>query len=83
MQVTLTARAEERLQGLVDLYHESPEAMIEYALQMFFLKLTPSDEHEDLRRKAIEGIREFRKKHHLTLDSGEAIQDLIEEGPGY
>jgi len=83
MQVTLTPRAEELVQELVHAFKEPPDAVIEYALESLAHKAPLTEEGKERRRKAVEGILEFQRKHHLTLGPGETIKDLIEEGRKY
>ncbi len=80
----MSARAEELLQtALARGVGNSPEEVIEQALQSIAMRAPLTEAEMEQRRKAIEGIREFRKKHALKLAPGETIKDLINEGRKY
>ena len=84
MQVKLSPHAEELVQAaLAQGLGRSPEEVIEHALETVALRAPLTQEQKERARRAIEGIRDFRKKHKLTLGPGETIKDLIEEGRRY
>lgn len=83
MQVDLTPQGEELLRKQLALRDgQSPGQVLESALRHLAREESELTQQEkERRRKAIEGVREFRRKHRLTLNAGgQRLRDLIHEG---
>lgn len=84
MQVTLTSHGEELLEAaLARGLGRSPEEVIERALETIAQEPVLSEEEKERRRQAVDAMRAFGEKHHLTLGPGERIRDLLHEGHKY
>jgi hypothetical protein len=89
MTVTLTPQGQALLEAaLARGLGASPEEVVERALEAVtnrndLPRLPLSEEELERRRKAVEGILEFRRKHKLSLGPGLTIKDLINEGRKY
>ena len=85
MQVTLTPHGEELLEAaLARGLGRSPEEIVERALETIAREEPVlSEEEKERRRQAVDAMRAFGEKHHLTLGPGERIKDLIHEGRRY
>ncbi|MBV9503921.1 MAG: hypothetical protein JO323_02840 [Acidobacteriia bacterium] len=82
MQVTLTPHGAELVEAaLARGLGRSPEEVVERALETIAGEGPVLDEEEKERRhQAVDGMRRFGEKHHLTLGPGERIKDLLHEG---
>lgn len=86
MQVTLTPHAEELLrEQLARRSGQTPEQILERALEKLTLAEPELTEEElERRRQAVDRMREFRRKHHLTLDRGDqGLREFLHEGHRY
>jgi hypothetical protein len=61
----------------------SPEEVVERALEVAVGAESTLCGEQGERRQAVASMLAFREEYHLTLDSGERIQDLIDEGHKY
>ncbi len=82
MQVTLTPHGEEIVEAaLARGVGRSPEEVVERALETIAPEAAVlSEEEKERRRQAVDAMRAFGEKHHLTLGPGERIKDLLHEG---
>lgn len=82
MQVTLSPHGEALVQAaLARGLAASPEEVVERALETIASENPVlSDEEKERRRQAVDDMRAFGEKHHLTLGPGERIKDLLHEG---
>ena len=84
MQVTLTPHGEELLEAaLAHGLGRSPEEVVELALENIAKEPIMSEKEVERRRQAVDAMRAFGEKHHLTLPPGERMKDLIHEGHKY
>ena len=85
MQVTLTPHGEELVEAaLARGLGRSPEEVIERALETIAREEPVLSEEEKVRRRqAVDAMRAFSEKHHLTLGPGVRIKDLLHEGHKY
>lgn len=82
MQVTLSPHGEELVEAaLARGVGRSPEEVVERALETIAGEdPVLSEEEKERRRQAVDAMRAFGDKHHLTLGPSERIQDLLHEG---
>ena len=82
MQVTLTPHAEKLVEAaLARGLGNSPEEIVERALETIAREdAVLSEEEKERRRQAVDGMRAFGEKHHLSFGPGERIKDLLHEG---
>ena len=85
MTVNLTPHGQELLEAaLARGVGRSLEEIAERALEATTgTANTPSEEERERRRQAVAAMLAFREEYHLTLGSGERIQDLRHEGHKY
>uniref|UniRef100_Q02C31 Uncharacterized protein n=1 Tax=Solibacter usitatus (strain Ellin6076) TaxID=234267 RepID=Q02C31_SOLUE len=85
MQVSLTPHGEELLrQQLARGLGRSPEEVVERALETVAQQdVILTEEEKKRRREAVAAMLAFRETHHLTLEPGVRIQDLLHEGHKY
>ena len=82
MQVTLSPHSTEIVEAaLARGLGRSPEEVVERALETI-ARQEPvvSEEERERRRQAVEAMRAFSERHHLTLGPGERIKDLLHAG---
>lgn len=82
MQVNLSRHSAEIVQiALARGLGRSPEEVVERALETIAREeLVLSEEEKERRRQAVDAMRAFGEKYHLTLGPDERIQDLLHEG---
>jgi hypothetical protein len=82
MQVNLSPHSAEIVQAALSSgLGRSPEEVVERALETIAREeLVLSEEEKERRRDAVDAMRAFGEKHHLTLGPGERIKDLLHEG---
>ena len=86
MTVQLTPHVQELLEiAIAQGLGKSPEEVIELALEGMVPnpRRELTEEEKERAKRAVEGLRAFREKYHLTLGPGESIVDLIREGRKY
>jgi len=85
MMVNLTPRAQALLEAaLARGMGRSPEEVIERVLEAATgSATTPSEEDRERRCQAVADMLAFQEEYHLTLGTGERIQDLAHEGHKY